>query len=91
MKFRKKPILIEAIQYVGTVESNREIIDWTRDSATPAYVDKYDPVAGNVLYINTLEGTFVIRSGDWVVKGVKGEFYPCDKEIFEMTYERVEE
>lgn len=91
MKFRKKPIVIEAIQYIGTPESNREIIDWTRDSATPAYMDYYDPAAGNVLYINTLEGTFMIRPGDWVVKGVKGEFYPCKPEQFEMTYERIEE
>lgn len=91
MKFRKKPIVIEAIQYTGTPESNREIIDWTRNSATPAYMDAFNEFGLKRLFINTLEGTFVINEGDWIVKGVKGEFYPCKPEQFEMTYEKVEE
>ena len=86
MKFRKKPVVIEAIQSTGTPESNREIIDWTRGSATPASMDQH-PEHGSLLSINTLEGTHWVSSGDWVIKGVAGEFYPCKPDIFEQTYE----
>lgn len=98
MKFRKKPVVIEAIQATGTPESNREIINWTRGSATPAYMDKRvvkmeDSSALADTYpslsINTLEGAHWVSPGDWIIKGVKGEFYPCKPDIFEATYEAV--
>ena len=88
-KARKKPVVIEFIQYDGTPESNREIIDWTRGSKTPATMDKnmYDQ---RQLSIETLEGAHWVTKGDYVIKGVAGEFYPCKPEIFEQTYEEIE-
>lgn len=85
MKYRKKPIVIEAVQATGTPESNREIIDWTRDSATPAYMED------KKLCINTLEGTFWITPGDYIIRGVNGEYYPCKPDIFEASYDKIEE
>lgn len=97
-KFRKKPVVIEAKQATGTPDSNREIIDWTRGSATPAFMDTEvrncsaehpDGFDYPVLKINTLEGAMTVKSGDWIIKGVKGEMYPCKDEIFRLTYEPV--
>ena len=90
--FRKKPVVIEAIQATGTPESNREIIDWTRDSKTPAGMDDRvinDEVDENQLSIATLEGAHWVTPGDWIIKGVAGEFYPCKPDIFKATYEEV--
>ncbi len=80
MRFRKKPVVIEATQ-------------WFRDGDHPAVLrsplDGYP--AGFVLYrdgwIQTLEGGHIVTPGDWIITGVKGEHYPCKPEIFEMTYE----
>jgi len=86
MFFRKKPVVIEARQATGTPESNREIIDWTRGSKTPASMGKNaDGVVQ--LSITTLEGAHWVTPRDWVIKGVGGEFYPCKPDIFEKTYE----
>ena len=91
MKYRKKPIEIEAIQATGTPESNREIIDWTKDSQTPASMENHifklingSPIDGlSQLSIFTLEGTQWVTPGDWIIKGnVAGEFYPCKPDIF---------
>ena len=96
--FRKKPVVIEAKQATGTPDSNREIIDWTRGSATPAFMDTEvrncsaehpDGFDYPALKINTLEGTMTVKPGDWIIKGVKGEMYPCKDEIFRLTYEPV--
>ena len=81
-KFRKKLVVVEAIQWIGTnrVEVAKFIID--------------DPslVPGDVVLLNTLEGrTIYADINDWIIKGVKGEFYPCKPDIFEMTYEPVTE
>ena len=95
-KFRKKPVVIEAVQYLGTPESNREIIDWTRGSPTPAFMcdevrncspEHPEGFDYPVLKINTLEGTHTVRIGDWVIQGVANEFYPCKPDIFAATYE----
>lgn len=87
-KFAKKPVVIEAIQATGTPESNREIIDWTRGSETPAMMDHH-PERGACLSINTLEGAHWVSPGDWIIRGVKGEHYPCKPDIFEATYDQV--
>lgn len=84
--FTKKPVTIEARQATGYPESNRDIIDWARGSATPAYMDTH-PERGACLSINTLEGAHWVSPGDWVIKGVKGEFYPCKPDIFALTYD----
>ncbi len=97
-KYRKKPVVIEAIQATGTPENNREIIDWTRGSDTPASMDRrcIEVDDGSViqdtrpsLTISTLEGAMWVTPGDFVIKGVQGEFYPCKPDIFEATYEAV--
>ena len=85
--YRKKPVEIEARQYNGTPEANREIIDWTRGTKTPAYMEKIDGVES--LCISTLEGDYKVSKFDYVIKGIKGEFYPCKPNIFEATYEMV--
>ena len=81
-KFRKKPVVIEANQWTGDnmTEMSRFIgKDITRRPGDP----------DTSLVIETLEGAMKAMPGDWVIKGVKGEFYPCKPDIFEATYEPV--
>lgn len=88
-QFRKKPVVIEAIQWDGTPEGATPIIDWIlQGSGSARYNDDagYDPV----IKIDTLEGTMKAGDQDWIIKGVQGEFYPCKPDIFEATYEPVE-
>ena len=82
MKFRKKPVVIEAVQFTG--ENDPEI---------KAFCPKaYDPYDTRVLMaIPTLEGEMTAHIGDWIIKGIKGEYYPCKPDIFEATYEEVKE
>jgi hypothetical protein len=81
-KFRKKPVVIEAIQYTGQL-SVHAIMDM---NGTRGVNNSEDG-----LFITTLEGTMKADRGDWVIKGVAGEIYPCKPDIFEATYEAVEE
>jgi len=80
LKFRKKPVVIEAMQWNG--QNQREIETWAENVFAPDLNDK--------LAIFTLEGKIYANIGDWIIKGVKGEFYPCKPDIFEATYEEVE-
>lgn len=86
MRFRKKPVVIEAIQFLGTMESQRKIEQW---SGIVNYSGHEDGRCFSI-GIQTLEGTMSAYAGDWIIKGVKGEFYPCKPDIFEVTYEAVE-
>jgi hypothetical protein len=83
-KFRKKPVEIEAIQYNGINQA--DIAAFTQGLA------KFRQI-GHTRYIiiPTLEGDHRADVGDWIIKGVKNEFYPCKPDIFEMTYESIEE
>lgn len=85
-KYRKKPVEVEAIQFDGTEETIISILTMARGSkrAKALRVDAGD------LIIPTLEGTMRASVGDYVIKGVQGEVYPCKPDIFEMTYEKVE-
>lgn len=85
MKFRKKPVEVEAIQYLGT--KNCE------ECHTFMGIDHDDGELcdANFLYIETLEGQMEASTGDWIIKGIQGEFYPCKPDIFELTYEQVKE
>lgn len=89
MKYRKKPVVIEAWPWNGTPEGATPIIDWVLgNGGTARYRDESDgPGESTVLAIDTLEGPHLARSGDYVIKGVAGEFYPCKPDIFEKTYE----
>lgn len=79
-KFRKKPVVIEAVQFVGN--------DAECMAFCPIAIDP--PDTKPILVIPTLEGDHICSLGDWIIKGVKGEFYPCKPDIFEATYERAE-
>lgn len=84
-KFRKRPVVIEATQFTGTKQSIVEIKNWS-EGAIDSYTIQPDERVTDVL-IRTLEGNMHVSRGDWVIKGVNGEFYPCKPDIFEKTYE----
>lgn len=86
-QFRKKPVVIEAMQFTGT--NGAEIEKWTGGEAIVS--GPSSPDFKEHLNIATLEGGMEASPGDWVIKGVKGEFYPCKPDIFEATYEPVPE
>ena len=79
-KYRKKPVVIEALQVKFGYTNISEISDFIGES----FVDTYH---GKMPYIKTLEGDMYISDGDYIIKGVQGEFYPCKPDIFEATYE----
>jgi hypothetical protein len=84
MKFRKKPVVIEAIQWTGSnYEEVSEFMQTQRGT-----VDIDDPL-NPALLVHTTEGVMKASPGDWIIRGVKGEYYPCKPDIFEMTYEPV--
>jgi hypothetical protein len=83
-RFRKKPVEIEARQFTLHDASCPEFIeDWCGGKVQGSFL------GGRYLQIQTLEGVMEARVGDWIIKGVKGEFYPCKPDIFQMTYEEV--
>lgn len=84
-KFRKNPVVIEAIQF--TAESCAEVCDFIGIEHHEVGRCGLD----SPLEVHTLEGVMRAMVGDWIIKGVSGEFYPCRDDIFRATYERVEE
>lgn len=87
--YRKKPVVIEALHWDGRASAATVVIDWMlANGGTARYRDDRSP-GGLNLSIDTIEGTMAASPGDWIIKGVKGEFYPCRADIFEATYERV--
>jgi len=87
MKYRKKPVVIEAVQFVDTEESILKLSELGLDPVRIEYGDLGNPI----LKIETLEGLMIATEVDYIIKGVQGEFYPCKPEIFKETYEKVEE
>lgn len=97
MKYRKKPIEIEAFQYDGDLKDskgNYYVPEW----AVKAFENRvmhFGALKFNEppceLFIDTLEGTHHVNVGDYIIKGIKGELYSCKPDIFAMTYEKVEE
>lgn len=86
MKYRKKPVIIEAIQFEDNSDRIIEIHEFMGgDTIRVNYEDKDNPY----LKIETLEGIMKASVGDYIIKGVNGEFYPCKPDMFEKTYERV--
>lgn len=92
-KYRKKPIVVEAIQWTGS--NLEEIRNFVGSDLIENYIEHFDiertlikqTLAG--IAINTLEGTMMVNYGDYIIKGVNNEFYPCKPDIFEQTYEEV--
>lgn len=96
MKFRKKPVVIEAEQFLlGSQPYPEEVVPVWVDSRRPgiilALVAEQEEVKGanKAFGIRTLEGWYVVTHGDWIITGVKGEHYPCKPDIFEATYEPI--
>lgn len=86
-EYIKKPVTIEAIQWTGG--NLKEIIDFTglNESALKWTWEEYEQVVKEKgLKIFTLEGPLMANIGDWIIKGIQGEFYPCKSDIFEATY-----
>jgi hypothetical protein len=79
-QYRKKPVVIEAVLYDGTNTAAR----WVNDRGGNTYHD-----VDGLFLIRTLEGDMRADQGDWIIKGVMGEFYPCKPDIFAATYELV--
>jgi hypothetical protein len=86
MKFRKKPIVIEAVQFNDSTERLMQLSEIVDMEVVVSY-----SVSGPVMLIKTLEGVMEAKVNDWIIKGVNGEVYPCKPDIFEKTYERVGE
>lgn len=77
-KFRKKPVVIEAVKY-----PSKEYPDWMHEAIGRGTIH----VHPDCLSIDTLEGNMLVQVGDWIIRGVKGELYPCKPDIFAETYE----
>ena len=86
-KFRKKPVTIEARQLIDDLRNHTSIAAWIESNGGHVLVPPADPC----LFIDTLEGRVRAPIGDWIIRGVQGEFYPCKPDIFEATYESVPE
>lgn len=86
MKFRKRPIIIEAILFDG---SNGNEIRETLSSIPPPEGTIVTNPLREQLIVWTLEGPLVASKGDWIIRGIKGELYPCKPDIFEATYEEL--
>ena len=88
MKYRKKPIIIDAIRFGGSSTAVGQVKHWME---TGEYIEyHYSTSDFRSMEIETLEGTMIASPGDYIIKGINGEFYPCKPDIFEKTYEEVE-
>jgi hypothetical protein len=100
VKYRKRPVVIEAMQIAGPPAEAIEVYRWVEANTqgsfdpwvdvVPASGVSIDPETGFML-IATLEGVMQAKPGDWIIKGVQGEFYPIKASIFHETYEEVED
>ena len=84
-KFRKKPVVVEAMEYNG--KNVQEALDFC--DPVKSIEDRRDFLSEEDFVIKTLEGAMLVSKGDWIIKGIKGEFYPCKPDIFEATYKPV--
>lgn len=87
MKFRKKPVVIEAEQFLPPVRPLPADMKELMGVEVPGYPGAPDDA---VTVIETLEGPHIVSPGDWIITGVKGERYPCKPDIFEATYDPAE-
>jgi hypothetical protein len=98
MKFRKKPIVVDAFQFTKeSRDSNADWPDWMNRAwnmdreTTGSLYPTVEGTSDGTLSIGTLEGQHLVSFGDWIIRGVKGELYPCKPDIFVATYEPVDE
>jgi hypothetical protein len=84
MKYRKKPVVVDAVKFTG--KNSAEIHRWMGVKS----VDGEEPSSNSKgMFIETKEGVMKASVGDFIIKGIKGEFYPCKPDIFHQTYERI--
>jgi len=84
-QYRKKPVVIEAVQYDG----NFRCLDEFSINEVSHFKVSRDDNGKSCIKIPTLEGEMVASIGDYIIRGIKGEYYPCKPDIFEATYEKV--
>ena len=84
-KYRKKPIVIEAIHYQPKDDEPIELIQ----DEIADFIGENIAIVGEQIQIETLEGEIYASIGDYIIKGINGEFYPCKPDIFEKTYEKL--
>lgn len=92
MKYRKKPVVVEAVQWTG--ENREEIRKFCNNRGvffTPVRQDTEGRVTKWRLLIDSLEGLMYAETGGYIIKGVNGEYYPCKPDVFAKTYEAVED
>lgn len=82
MQYRKRPVVIDAVQWLGTTDSFREVCAWAPNMDLKTGYN----MTSRTLSIITLEGTMTAQCNDWIIRGIKGEYYPCKPDIFEATY-----
>jgi hypothetical protein len=87
MEFRKKPLVIEAMQLTRSFADI--VVEWIGKENIVAYNLGEFREDDCFVEVRTLEGNITGREGDWIIKGINGEFYPCKPDIFEKTYEAV--
>jgi hypothetical protein len=86
MRYKKKPVVIEAMQFNGSLDNAELINKWSSHKV------KIDPIGDEIkLSVPTLEGNMTASTGDYIIRGVKGEYYPCKPDIFDVTYDKAEE
>lgn len=83
--YRKRPVVIEAVRWTGTADALAELRSFTDSS-----VHVITHAGSTTVEIHTLEGVMTASLGDWIIKGIAGEFYPCKPDIFEESYEKVD-
>ena len=83
MKFRKKPVVIDAMEWTGDNIIEIKVFMLPEE---PIYIPGFNN-SDSILGIQTLEGVHTAQKGDWIIKDIKGEFYPCKPDIFKATYE----
>lgn len=83
--YTKKPVTVEAVQYDGTFDQSVEILKEISENTVSMITSDYK--SDHNLIINTLEGKMKVNPTDYIIKGVKGEYYPCRADIFQETYE----
>lgn len=96
MKYKKKPVVIEAVLLEDNIHSIAKALNFVSGMPVNTEISLLDEQAANAaqmtngLIIPTLEGDMTASFGDYIIKGVQGEFYPCKPDIFEQTYEKVQ-
>ncbi len=86
-KYRKKPVVIEAMQFHGPDVTRVDVMVDFDDWMVANQGDRKCRYVGDTLVIPTLEGDMIATRGDWIIRGVKGELYPCKPDIFTVLYE----